>query len=1084
MANNNEYVVRNGKLVKRSEIEEKKIKPSSVVNLKKSLDNSSTDITGAPESEAVDKNSLSTEVLNQIISDSIKVTDSQTTEEDDSPSLAQIALKDIKSKSLYEMREDKLKLTETKLQKELDLYQDMLKTDSSDEVLSKQLDSINQLSEKLEQQSKQLSTTRNHSISRRDRIINQEKIKNLQSEVYQSNQNYVLRNGQLVKKENDEGTLKAVSDMSRHKAIEQREKAKERFSSAMEDLNYVETSKGSGLNAVDRHDVISDKVYGAFREKTGISQDGLGAQIRSQFWGDKDGLIGRIRAKKAAKEAGMDWSEKNVRQQFLHKARGSQRSEIITRRVKQVQQAASKSAKKGASKALSASFKAIGTILKTVITFLTTNPIGWIIDIILIILILLLSTNTGGSVQPVSKPDEMTIERVAWINRLNEQSKEFYEYYHTQISSDKLATAIYVFRHDEAYRKVVQSYMSKYEVKKYSSYDTMYSTDGGNEDVSYETQLKRRQEFDDMSDRQVQYQIDKLYLEEVYKEAVNEYIEDLDTFALRQLFLDKVEYIYTYMTREWSEWNSDEYDDLIIDQTYDFGSRSDEDDVPEDEIDDIVEDYLKTIEDERYEQLIEEHNEVDETFDYAYTTINVSIPIKYQYDKTEYESADYNYCYRKYSGIYRSSYSSTNPSAYTLEDAIDDCMEDETMPVDYEVGVSMVYKKTYRIRNWKYRDITSQGWITSPNGANVERDPYRDTLQDNSGANGYETFSWAKYDNNQAFLTDLNIITRAASNETVKRPENEHWDGVETRYWHLEEICSPNGEKIDSLSEYSENDVIKKTLRMWKLRPYKEVYDDLIENYNPIVENEYASDEHNHFFVYKEDEKFGEIEIEIDKEQIYKEYYYAYYHPEDPKYVCDNMFNDIHIKNLQDAFEFYLEVFKSVINLADLQLLGGGFLPLDQVIAFWNEILKLDADLGGLLYGDDYNCTQFVSYFIYQEYGILGIGGNGMDKAAALIAAHPDQFELSDLPKSKSVASVDFGDGIGHTIWIDEVDYENGKIVISEGNRSGEHTAADGNSYYYGSSTETAGINYQAVYNLDEWNAKYGNSITYAIPKN
>lgn len=95
-------------------------------------------------------------------------------------------------------------------------------------------------------------------------------------------------------------------------------------------------------------------------------------------------------------------------------------------------------------------------------------------------------------------------------------------------------------------------------------------------------------------------------------------------------------------------------------------------------------------------------------------------------------------------------------------------------------------------------------------------------------------------------------------------------------------------------------------------------------------------------------------------------------------------------------------------------------------------------------------CTFFAQMWFYDVFGFNSSGnyatGDGKDFAYTVYqtATYYDEdgnlkhyFELNDHPETMSIVSVYMSREEGHVLCVDEVDYENGTITISEGNPSG-----------------------------------------------
>ncbi len=88
------------------------------------------------------------------------------------------------------------------------------------------------------------------------------------------------------------------------------------------------------------------------------------------------------------------------------------------------------------------------------------------------------------------------------------------------------------------------------------------------------------------------------------------------------------------------------------------------------------------------------------------------------------------------------------------------------------------------------------------------------------------------------------------------------------------------------------------------------------------------------------------------------------------------------------------------------------------------------------LYGQ---CTWFAWGRFYEIYGFSpGFTGNGNQCAGQLLNAHSDKFYKSSTPVAGAVFSQGLGEQYGHVGIVLEVDVENDRIVIQDGNYNGK----------------------------------------------
>ena len=152
----------------------------------------------------------------------------------------------------------------------------------------------------------------------------------------------------------------------------------------------------------------------------------------------------------------------------------------------------------------------------------------------------------------------------------------------------------------------------------------------------------------------------------------------------------------------------------------------------------------------------------------------------------------------------------------------------------------------------------------------------------------------------------------------------------------------------------------------------------------------------------------------------------------------------------------------------------------------WNH--AYDLRNAGLLGGssDDYQCTFFAQMWFYDVYGwnssgpSLSSSGNGNEFTQIVYDAwtYEDEngetqhyFEFADAPCAGGLISIDYfltsGDAgaYGHIICCDEVNYEEGYIVVSEGNYNGDGAVA-----------------IRHKYTLDDFYAKHNGYMSFLAP--
>lgn len=118
-------------------------------------------------------------------------------------------------------------------------------------------------------------------------------------------------------------------------------------------------------------------------------------------------------------------------------------------------------------------------------------------------------------------------------------------------------------------------------------------------------------------------------------------------------------------------------------------------------------------------------------------------------------------------------------------------------------------------------------------------------------------------------------------------------------------------------------------------------------------------------------------------------------------------------------------------------------------------------------------CTWFAWGRFYEIYGYdPGFRGNGNQCVGQLVSNHPDKFEKSSMPVPGAVFSTGLGERYGHVGIVLDVDEENDKIVIQDGNYNGQSDS-------YAVAQKDWGTR---EYSLSEFNNRRGGTV-YAVPK-
>lgn len=332
------------------------------------------------------------------------------------------------------------------------------------------------------------------------------------------------------------------------------------------------------------------------------------------------------------------------------------------------------------------------------------------------------------------------------------------------------------------------------------------------------------------------------------------------------------------------------------------------------------------------------------------------------------------------------------------------------------------------ITKYKYRDITEQKWVKSS----------------------------ASLDADDIYTSER--LGRLADNAKIPQDYKQEDDPIVGTPWIVR--------------EYDSNGYIYEETHRWILRDFDAVVEDIVNVYNPVSEEYPKGDKITVKKTTNKSYQLGKeitIEFEIDRKLLYKQYY-----TESPNYYQENMFTEEYCERALTKIKAIKELFDNLYTSIDLNVLlvnygEGGILPLSESRELWQKIIAMADQYG--IYGADYNCTQFVSFLLYQEYGITHIAGDGKTKVSELINSG-NGFTYSTEPAPGSVFSVDYGDIFGHTGWVDDVYYDEelgmDMIVISEGNAN---ASGDINS----------AIRMKATYSLNDWKKRYGSSISYAV---
>ena len=490
------------------------------------------------------------------------------------------------------------------------------------------------------------------------------------------------------------------------------------------------------------------------------------------------------------------------------------------------------------------------------------------------------------------------------------------------------------------------------------------------------------------------------YLSKLYRMAYEEYFEEInvDSYVIRELFLDEVKYSYYYLYREWTEWENTKKPEPA--QQYVSLGQS-------------VSSVMNELEDSLNEASLEEAMERDEFLEDGNYYISVSYIEEYEVTKTrEVEDT----CTRKVK---------VNPFCVGDKCAMKEEEYDCSYTQTYKEVETRTGSRTITVKKYSVRDVVegSEKWITDRSKA--EKDCDRESIQHskiNDFALDYHPES-ATYK-----LKDCREKTIPWEERTIDRMDQN--DGV-----------------------------IVRSNRRWTVRKFEDVVHDIVWEWNPTVHNEFAGDT-LHLYKYDTgpkntlDKDFPiEIDVEIDKRSLYREYYVAkdnytesYQRPESFFTERDCNLTEEYIKMLKDVF---------------IQLMSGVYGAIDGGPDFEgcpDAWLNPPEGMNPFPYGQ---CTWFAFGMWYQTYHevLEGIdaahygGGNGKNVVDNLIAARAEfgDFEYADyasggMPVPGSLISFSYADGIyaeyGHVAFVTEVG-EDGSITVIEGNIEGRLEAYD-----------------------------------------
>lgn len=170
--------------------------------------------------------------------------------------------------------------------------------------------------------------------------------------------------------------------------------------------------------------------------------------------------------------------------------------------------------------------------------------------------------------------------------------------------------------------------------------------------------------------------------------------------------------------------------------------------------------------------------------------------------------------------------------------------------------------------------------------------------------------------------------------------------------------------------------------------------------------------------------------------------------------------------NLESSISSSLDVKKIVSSLMVGSLDESNMYP---------DFSNLDAWVNANPYAGPYTgqCTWFAWGRFYEIYGYdPGFTGNGNDCVGQLLNTHPDKFEKSNTPVPGAVFSTGLNERYGHVGIVLEVDEENDRIVIQDGNYNGQSDSFAAAQSDWGT----------RELSLSDFNTNRGGTV-YAVPK-
>lgn len=292
-------------------------------------------------------------------------------------------------------------------------------------------------------------------------------------------------------------------------------------------------------------------------------------------------------------------------------------------------------------------------IFRKILSFLFTTIPGWIIMFLICSIGFVVITTTSVSPSFIKEYNQEVqsemVEYKAWNYYFNnsENTDKFYKQYHAYVPGSNLSAIIYTFRDYDTYKETVQKCFSELNIKDYETAEE--------------------------------------YENDVYKNAVELYANEFDVYELRELFLDHLEYNYTYLKREWSDWENTKAHHLST-NLVPFGASIDA------YINNAIDD-----ENNRLESIGKEH---DEFLLQGVTSTTITV---------NYLVEDYGYV-----------------------DKYDEISEEFIKSYEVVGEHSESYEESVYVNSYKYRDVLSESWTSNKGEAekNVNRSSLKEGLND------------------------------------------------------------------------------------------------------------------------------------------------------------------------------------------------------------------------------------------------------------------------------------------------------------------------------------------------------------------